>query len=123
VSVNGTLVEDKTRIDSSVNVHSLASTSVPFALRTMQVPNLALTHTKLITMYQRTVQCTYTWPTKSLALGLCGRALDPSRHPPDLYGRHIFDFMRRALVMNKGGRGHSLDLCGKTFDLNRGTCT
>jgi hypothetical protein len=32
-----------------VNVNILASTSVPFTLMTVQVPNLALTHTKRIT--------------------------------------------------------------------------
>ncbi len=31
-------------VDSRVNVHNLASTGVPFALTTVQVPNLALTH-------------------------------------------------------------------------------
>jgi hypothetical protein len=33
-------------VDSRVNVHTLSSTSVPFTLTTVQVPNLALTHTK-----------------------------------------------------------------------------
>ncbi len=37
-------------VDSRVNVHILASTSVPFTLSTVQVPNLALTHTKRITV-------------------------------------------------------------------------
>ncbi len=35
-------------VDSRVNVHILASTSVPFTLTAVQVPNLALTHTKRI---------------------------------------------------------------------------
>ncbi len=48
MSVNETLVEIKC-VDSSVNVHILAPTSVPFTLSTVRVPNLALTHTKLIT--------------------------------------------------------------------------
>jgi hypothetical protein len=59
------------------------------------------------------------------------RAVDPSwREALDLCEKGtymgniwIFDCMRRALDMIKEGRGHSLDLCGKTFDLNRGTCT
>ncbi len=34
--------------DSMVNVDILASTSVPFSFTTVQVPNLALTHTKWI---------------------------------------------------------------------------
>jgi hypothetical protein len=34
-----------------VNVHILASTSVSFALTTVQVLNLALTHAKWITVY------------------------------------------------------------------------
>jgi len=38
-------------VDSRVNVHILASTSVPFTLTTVQLPNLALTHTKRITVY------------------------------------------------------------------------
>jgi hypothetical protein len=36
--------------DSMVNVHILASTSVPLTLTTVQVSNLALTHTKRITV-------------------------------------------------------------------------
>jgi hypothetical protein len=40
-------------VDSRVNVqHILASTSVPFTLMAVQVPNLALTHTKRITVCQ-----------------------------------------------------------------------
>ena len=38
-------------VDLRGNVHILASTSVPFTLTTVQVPNLALTHTKRITVY------------------------------------------------------------------------
>jgi hypothetical protein len=38
-------------VDSRVSVHILASTIVPFTLTTVQVPNLALTHTKRITVY------------------------------------------------------------------------
>jgi hypothetical protein len=37
-------------VDSKVNVHILASTGVPFTLTTVQVPNLALTHKKRITV-------------------------------------------------------------------------
>ncbi len=37
-------------VESKVNVHILASTSVPFTLTTVQVPNLALTHKKWITV-------------------------------------------------------------------------
>jgi hypothetical protein len=37
-------------VDSRVNVHTLATTSVPFTLTMVQVPNLALTHTKRITV-------------------------------------------------------------------------
>jgi hypothetical protein len=44
-------------VDSRVNVHILASKSVPLTLMTVQVPNLALTHTKRITV-QYTVHCT-----------------------------------------------------------------
>jgi hypothetical protein len=38
-------------VDSRVNVHILASTSVPFTLTTVQVPNLALTNKKRITVH------------------------------------------------------------------------
>ncbi len=38
-------------VDSRVNMHNLASTSLPFTLTTVQVPNLALTHKKRITVY------------------------------------------------------------------------
>ncbi len=38
-------------VDSMVNVHILDSTSIPFTLMTVQVPNIALTHTKLITVW------------------------------------------------------------------------
>jgi hypothetical protein len=48
VSVNRTVIEDKCG-DSRVNVHILASTGVPFSLT--KVPNLPLTHTKLITVH------------------------------------------------------------------------
>jgi hypothetical protein len=37
-------------VDSRVNTHVLASTSVPFTLTTVQVLNLALTNTKQITV-------------------------------------------------------------------------
>jgi hypothetical protein len=37
-------------VDSRVNVHILSSTSVPFTFTTVQVPNLALKHTKRITV-------------------------------------------------------------------------
>jgi hypothetical protein len=37
-------------VHSRVNVHSLSSTGVPFTLTTVQVPNLALTHKKQITV-------------------------------------------------------------------------
>jgi hypothetical protein len=39
-------------VDSRVNVHIVAATSVPFTLSKVQVPNLALTHTKRITVYR-----------------------------------------------------------------------
>ena len=38
-------------VDSRVNVHIIAATSVPLTLSTEQVPNLALTHTKRITVH------------------------------------------------------------------------
>ncbi len=37
-------------VDSRVNVNIFALTSVPFILTTVQVPNLALTHKKWITV-------------------------------------------------------------------------
>jgi hypothetical protein len=40
-------------VDSRVNVHILAATSVPITLSTVQVPNLALTHTKRLTVQHR----------------------------------------------------------------------
>jgi hypothetical protein len=39
-------------VDSRENVHILASISVPFTLTTVQMPNLALTHTKRKTVYK-----------------------------------------------------------------------
>ncbi len=50
VSVNGKLVEDKCVV-SRMNVHILASTSVPLTLTMVQVPNLALIHTERITVW------------------------------------------------------------------------
>ncbi len=50
MSVNGTLVEDKICRFKGECAH-LASTSVPFTLTKAQVPNLALIHTKRITVY------------------------------------------------------------------------
>ncbi len=38
-----------------MNVLIVAATSVPFTLSTVQVPNLALTHTKQITVYEEAV--------------------------------------------------------------------
>ncbi len=38
-------------VESRVNVHILASTSVLFTLTTVQVPNIALIHTKWITVW------------------------------------------------------------------------
>jgi hypothetical protein len=40
-------------VDSKVNVKILGSTSVPFTLTTVQVPNLALTHTRRITVHHK----------------------------------------------------------------------
>jgi hypothetical protein len=45
VSVNGTLVEAKLCTFTLESIRVLSSTSVPFTLATVQVPNLALTHT------------------------------------------------------------------------------
>ncbi len=39
-------------VDSRVNVNIFSSTSVPFILTTVQVPNLALTHKKWITVLE-----------------------------------------------------------------------
>jgi hypothetical protein len=39
-------------VDSRVNVNILASMSVPFTLTTVQVPNLALTHPRWITVWR-----------------------------------------------------------------------
>ncbi len=50
MSINGTEVEDKMRVDSRMNVKILALASVPFTLTTVQVLNLALTHKKWITV-------------------------------------------------------------------------
>jgi len=45
-------------VDSRVNVNILASTTVPFILTTtVQVPNLALTHKKWITVYIASAEC------------------------------------------------------------------
>ena len=53
MSVKGKLVEDTVKcVDSRVNVHILASTSVPITLMTVLVPNLALTYTKRITVQE-----------------------------------------------------------------------
>jgi hypothetical protein len=38
-------------VDSRINVHILDSTGVLFTLTTVQVPKIALTHTKRITVY------------------------------------------------------------------------
>jgi hypothetical protein len=50
VIVNGTLVEDKMYTFALETTHFLSSTSVPFTLTMVQVPNLALTHMKRITV-------------------------------------------------------------------------
>jgi hypothetical protein len=53
-------------VDSRAKVHILASTSVPFTLTMVQVPNLALTHTKRITVWKDTYNRLYriSLPTK-----------------------------------------------------------
>ncbi len=56
VRVNGTLVEDKMRRFKGECEH-FASSSVPFILTTVQVPNLALTHKKWITVQDRCNWC------------------------------------------------------------------
>ncbi len=38
-------------VDSRMKMHILAAKNVPFKLSTVQVPNLALTHKKRITVY------------------------------------------------------------------------
>ncbi len=51
MSVNGTLVEDKVRrFKGECAQFSLNKCSVPFTLTTVQVPYLALSHTKRITV-------------------------------------------------------------------------
>jgi hypothetical protein len=78
MSVNGTHVEDKC-VDQRVNVNILASTCVPFTLTMVQVPNIALTHTRRTTVYLRRngLQCTkqtshltedFVWKYKSATL-------------------------------------------------------
>jgi hypothetical protein len=42
-------------VDSRVNVHILTSTNVPFTFTTVQVPNLALTHRKRITVLEEDI--------------------------------------------------------------------
>jgi hypothetical protein len=44
-------------VDSRVNLHILVAASVSFTLSTVQVPNLALTHMKRITVYLRFCWC------------------------------------------------------------------
>ncbi len=62
-------------VDSRVNVHILASTSVPLTLTTAQVPNLALTHKKRITVHNDDLNCSLVYPysrnhTRSLSLSV-----------------------------------------------------
>ncbi len=58
VSVNGAPVEAKVCTFTLESTH-LSSTCVPFTLTTVQVPNLALTHKKRITVY-------WTWGTRPI---------------------------------------------------------
>jgi hypothetical protein len=51
----GHLLEIKS-VDSRVTVDILAATNVPFTLSTVQVPNLALTHKKRITVHLSKIQ-------------------------------------------------------------------
>ncbi len=127
-----------------MNVHNLASTSVPFKLTTVQVPNLALTHTKLLTVYYRAAPCTYlankihgTWSVLGGHLTRVKDAFDLCKkgtYMGDIYRLWIFDCMRRALDLNGGSftwppwvgirpewGGHALDLCRLALDLN--VCT
>ena len=57
-------------VDSRVNVNIFASTSVPFILTTVQVPNLALTHKKWITVYALQTWWSKVYLTLHMAIGL-----------------------------------------------------
>jgi hypothetical protein len=84
VSVNETLIEDKC-VDSRLNVHILSSTRDPFTLTTVQVPNLALTHTKRITVYEGEgweIACTQ--PRFGLLQCAAPQSPPPLRTPPPL---------------------------------------
>jgi hypothetical protein len=81
MSVNGALVEDK-MLDSRINVHILASTSVTFTLTTVKVSNLELTHKKRITVQDGLQLClridegsgvVTEWPD---GVNQCGGSLD-----------------------------------------------
>jgi hypothetical protein len=52
VGQHATLIESKIRMLGHLNVHIFASTSVPCRLATVQMPNLALIETKLITVLE-----------------------------------------------------------------------
>ncbi len=52
MSVNGTLVDDKARRFKGECAH-FSFNKYPFTLTTVQVPNIALTHTKRITVWPR----------------------------------------------------------------------
>jgi hypothetical protein len=47
-------------------MHILVSTSVPFTVTTVQVPNLALTYTKRITVYKNKQQLMFRFVTQAL---------------------------------------------------------
>ncbi len=65
-------------VDSRVNTHIFASTSVPFTLTTVQVPNLTLTLTKRITVHNESE----TNPTQQCAA--VRTQLGSIRDPPHL---------------------------------------
>jgi hypothetical protein len=85
-------------VDSRVNVNILAATSVPFTLSTAQVPNLALTHKKRITVNTSTVTPNVTHPFQRPSLDFSERY---SENFGNFLGRLTFSWASTFLYVCK----------------------
>jgi hypothetical protein len=86
-------------VDSRVNVNTLALTSVQFTLATVQVPNLALTHTRRITVYEPTKEGSQSMYSKSRHCPFASVSTVTRGHHPSLVS------LVRALGQNCGLMG------------------
>ncbi len=96
---------------SPLNLRLLSSTSVPFTLTTVQVPNLALTHTKRITVYDWLLMRNAPSPSSRLDLRkrdnlVNGEEVGGRKEPNHTTARKpgLLYYIKYALVLKVNGR-------------------